>query len=72
MGPGSVSQYYVHKGLNEAFSHISHVPSIGHVLTLVKLSSLLFDDNKIKMARKPGKKQKQKGAPGKVKDEKKI
>ena len=34
----------------------------------------LFDDNKIKMARKPGKKLKQNpvGALGKVKDEKKI
>ena len=36
---------------------------------------LLFDDNKIKMIRKPGKKQKENpvgGAPEKVKDEKEI
>ena len=34
---------------------------------------LLFDDNKVKMARKPGKKQKQNlGAPGMVKYEKEI
>ena len=35
---------------------------------------MLFNDNKIKMTRKPGKKQKENpvGAPGKVKNEKEI
>ena len=41
-------------------------------MNTIYLQLWLFDDIKIKMAKKPGKKQKGKGAPGKVKDEKQI
>ena len=46
-------------------------PCISHPLVIIML---LFDDKKIKMARKPGKKQKENlvGCTGEVKDEKDI